>query len=213
MLKAVIISNVNIRLNEIADDNVSSSELVSTPYIESLIIPSANNLLMKVPVNAVLPEKYTASPTSIIQDGLTGKILITNTTFLRLHSLKMDSWKRAVSVVSSESSNVYNLQKNTVTRGNPDRPIVIQTHYYRTAPVAWFRALQYFSVETENDGVDYLYYIKKITSDTNVFQYETILEDLLVWEIVMTCLIILGEKDKAANVDAIMQRTITSLMN
>jgi hypothetical protein len=212
MLKADIISNVNIRLSEIADENVGSSELVSTPYIESLIIPSANNLLMKVPVNAVMPEKYTYSTGQHIKDGLTGKLLMT-TVFLRLHSLKMDSWKKAVSIVYPESSNVYNQQKNAVTRGNPDRPIVIKTHYYVLVTDSMKVALQYFSVETENDGLDYLYYIKKITSATDVFPNETILEDLLIWEIVMTCLIILGEKDKAANIDAIMQRTITSLMN
>ena len=209
MTEANIISNVNIRLNEMADSDVASSEIVSTPYIASLIIPSANNLLMKVPVNAVKPR--TIGQYTIQRDGLTGKIILIDDDFLRLHSLEMDSWKKAVSVVHSESSPVYNLQKNIVTRGNPDRPVVIQTHYCYNLEM--LIALQFFSVTDELEAIHQLFYITKIVDSDPVFDGETILEDLLIWEIVKTCLIILGEEKKAANVETVMQQTISNLIN
>lgn len=120
-----LIAEVRIALDENA---------VQSAYLQS----SADNLELDCIIEAKLPEAARditetaevsllgpiAMPTEITRtDG--GGILTIPDDFLRLVSLKMSGWNKAVTMVAGEGSDIELMQRNKYTRGTAMKPVAV----------------------------------------------------------------------------------------
>lgn len=123
MTKDGIIEKVRAIMNEIgAEENLSllsENTVKLSGYIES-VIPDAVNAIVVIAPTRFLNATSQAIPTTTT-DGIS--ICDLPNDFLRFVSLKLDTWKRAVSVAYPYGSDRYNAQHNPVTRAGSNKPV------------------------------------------------------------------------------------------
>lgn len=121
---------VKHKLDEVSQ--FDTYQIDSVAFIEEFLDAAAEKILLNVPLHLIPP--YHIDPSiyanvvqTTYQDG-TGIIYLPSD-FLRLSSLKMVAWDRAVSKPITEEHPLYNLQKNSVTRGKPSKPVVVLGYF------------------------------------------------------------------------------------
>lgn len=140
MTRADICDKVRARIDELSP--FASIELnPSISLIDSLLNESTTTLLMFLPLYLLEPETFSTS--SLAADGRIGKIElpVSPNEFLRLYSFKMEGWDTEVTEAIGTGHPLYKLQKNPVTMGGPNKPVVViksikankMLHYYSVA--------------------------------------------------------------------------------
>ncbi len=110
-------------------------------YIEAHIAEAADEVLMNAPLNKMLA---VACPTQPVADE--NKILLPPD-FMRLHTLRMQGWERPVHKTITMDDPLCALQYNKYTKGTPQKPVVI------------FSGERLLRVFSNNDDLDYIYYV------------------------------------------------------
>jgi len=130
MTRTEIEQKVREKLDEVSQFDAYQIDTVE--FIDKFMDEAAEKILMNVPLHTIPP--YHIDPSvyaNVVQttyaDG-TGIIYLPSD-FLRLSSLKMLEWDRAVTKPISFEHPLYNLQKNTVTRGKPSKPVVVLGYF------------------------------------------------------------------------------------
>lgn len=145
MTRGEIIKAVKGRLDEFSpfDEPTSLVALQTSDVkpmdsiIESVLAKAQDSVLMVVPLYLVRETTIdmtqegdgtqTVSGMGVIGrmtgDGEVGVIELPQD-FLRLHTVKYDTWRRVVNVAYNEGDEMYKLQRNRHTRGRTEKPVV-----------------------------------------------------------------------------------------
>ncbi len=152
MNRKALINRVKVRLDELTP--FDEGLLVALPaadikpveaYIDDKLDESAKEVLLRVPLHKLSPERV-VSPTAItVGDGV--GYVDCPADFLRLYSFKMEGWQREVEFPISEGNPNYKLQRNKHTRGGIAKPVVVISHRKTEA-----KQLEYYSLP---DGVEH----------------------------------------------------------
>lgn len=108
-------------------------------YIEEALDEAAKEVLLRVPLHLLQPERVSVPIAVPDVDG--SGYVDCPADFLRLYSFKMKGWHREVERPISEGHPSYKLQRNHHTRGGIVKPVVVLNHR-KTAT----KELVYFSL-------------------------------------------------------------------
>jgi len=126
-------------------------------YVEQSLAEAADEILKAVPLNKVYPEIGHCAAHE--DDTKTGHIHQPED-FLRLHTLRMQSWKRDVHVAYQVESPMWELQQNEFTRGSVTKPIVIYDapflRYYSVEPSEQHTIVKFLYVSKFDKHTDYM---------------------------------------------------------
>lgn len=125
MTRAEIIEKVKQKLDEVQAYDAYATGGVS--LIDKFLDEAAETVLNTVPLHLIPPNDFSDQPQDARSDG-TGLIQLPDD-FLRLSSFQMAEWDRAVTKPISKDHPKYNMQKNTVLRGKPFKPVVVIGYY------------------------------------------------------------------------------------
>lgn len=128
MTKIEIIERVKVLMEEVSpfDDGlqVLNSEVQPIQsYIEKSIQPALEQLLLFCPLHLTTAINLPAMTSTVSGTRKIGYINIPSD-FLRIHTIKMSGWERAVHRAISTENPEYRLQQNPYTRGGSSKPIV-----------------------------------------------------------------------------------------
>ena len=128
MTKIEIIERVKVLLEEINpfDDGlqVLNSEVQPIQsYIEKSIKPGLEQLLLFCPLHLTTPTNLPAMTSVVSGTRKIGYITIPED-FLRIHTIKINNWEKAVHRAISVENPEYALQQNPFTRGGSAKPVV-----------------------------------------------------------------------------------------
>lgn len=118
-----IIRRVRIKLDELAP--FDGAEVVSNPTIESCLNEASDTLLMAAPTH-IHPSPYDFSGNTVTPIDLTTATITLPDTYLRLVSLQLNKWRRAITTAQVEGSNTHSKQHNPYARGGTWKPVAIQ---------------------------------------------------------------------------------------
>lgn len=183
MTRAEIQDKVQEKLDEVSQ--FDQFQIDSVAFIDKFMDLAAEKVLRLVPLHLIPPTSF-ASQTQV-QNADGSGLIKTPLDYLRLHSLKLNEWDRAVLKAHSKEENIYNWQKNNVTRGKPSKPMVF-FGYDGTLKAC----LEYYSVVTSHT-IEYAFYIPKVDADT---AFPENLVDVLSWQCAADILQVVGS-DKA----------------
>lgn len=144
MTRAEIIEKVKQKLDEVQAYDAYATGGVN--LIDKFLDEAAETVLNLLPLHLIPPSDFSDQSQDARSDG-SGLIQLPDD-FLRLSSFKLAEWDRAVTVPISKSNPKYNLQKNTVTRGKPFKPVVVIGYYdvgADSGDVTGFRFPGYYS--------------------------------------------------------------------
>lgn len=110
-------------------------------YITETLDEAANELLMVLPLHLVKSEELNVTDHKINKDG--SGVLYLGDNFLRLNTLKMESWYKPVRIAEKEDDLTNGFQYNPYTMGNPYKPVVVLHQ-----DGALGKSLHYFSCPT-----------------------------------------------------------------
>ena len=196
MGKEQLINKVKTRIDEVSasgDAIVDVGVENTKPYdsiIEELLDESAMEVLLKAPFYRlpVADGKSAANATKDSSDNKIGKLNLPEK-FVRLVSLKMQSWLQPVTAFALPGDAVATKQSNKYIRGGVAKPVAV-LYKGGTQPYA-----HYYSVATENDHkVEELLYIEKKTA---LEMEGTEMENAMCWICAGKTLGVLGEKGLA----------------
>ena len=145
MLRDDLVKAVKARLDEFSPFEEPTS-LVALPtsevkpmdsIIENILAKAQDSVLMVVPLYLV--ESTTIDITSeangirttagmAVMGRMAGDtevgVMQVPSDFLRLHTVKFDTWRRSVNGTHAESSEIYKVQRNPHTRGRSEKPVI-----------------------------------------------------------------------------------------
>lgn len=205
MTRADIIKSVKAKLDEFSPFDEQAS-LVALPtsdvkpmdsIIEEVLAKAQDSVLMIVPLYLVkdtidITQEangiQTASGMAVMErmdgDDEVGVMEIP-ADFLRLHTVKFDTWRRTVNKVYTESTEAYKLQRNPHTRGRNEKPVICLNE----------GCFEIYSLTFDaNDGVKHctkFAYIPR-TEDSAV-SFEDTIAPLVIIEAARMCLEIFGD--------------------
>ncbi len=156
MTRAAIIEMVKARIDELSPFTDTSLN-PSIDVIDKVLDNSAKTMLLALPLYLLTPTAITGAITAT---GNIGFVPLTSD-FLRLHSFKMTSWETEVTQAITPDNPKYALQKNKVTRGGINKPIVV----IKSDNTG--KKLYYYSIPTgETHTMEYGYYISSVVAET-----------------------------------------------
>ena len=112
---------VKLKLDEVSQFDAYQIDAVE--FIEDFMDSAAEKILLNVPLHLIPPDDFSDQNQNARSDG-SGYIALPSD-FLRLASFQMTEWDRAVVHPISQEHPLYNLQKNTITRGKPSKPVCV----------------------------------------------------------------------------------------
>jgi len=118
-----IIRRVRIKLDEVAP--FDGPEVVSNPLIESCLNEASDALLLAAPTH-IHPSPFDFSGNAVIPVDTTTAMIHLPDDYLRLVSVQLNKWRRAVTTAQVEGSNTHSKQHNPYARGGTWKPVVIQ---------------------------------------------------------------------------------------
>jgi hypothetical protein len=125
MTRAEITEIVRQKLDEVSQ--FTAYQVDSVNLIDSFLDSAAEKILMAVPLHLIPPTDFSTESQDARSDG--SGIVALPSDFLRLSSFKMTEWDRPISHPISQEHPLYNLQKNTITRGKPSKPVCVIGYY------------------------------------------------------------------------------------
>lgn len=164
-----------------------SGEIVNNSFIDELLDDSVKTLLLKLPGYLTNPVSMDIASGTSNDDG-SGYVELPDD-FIRLVSFKMTEWNRAVTTPISEDHPKYNLQKNTILRGKPAKPVVVLRNIYDSTSK---KILEYYSVSSDHT-IDRALYVK---SDVAENLPDEII-DALAYQCAADAFVILEQGDQA----------------
>jgi len=154
----------------------TENELVDSTFIDGFLNNAVKEILMKVPLRIITPAILSATGQISNTDG-TGQLLIPSE-YLRLWSFKMEEWDEAVTTAITPEHWKYKLQKFTITRGKPSKPVVVEITSHPKGVSSITRYLKYYSV-LSNHTVEDAYYVKYVVAET----LQETLTDVLAYQV------------------------------
>lgn len=112
---------VKHKLDEVSQ--FDTYQIDSVEFIENFMDAAAVKVLLTVPLHLIPPDDFSTQNQNARSDG-SGYIALPSD-FLRLTSFKMTEWDRPVVKAISQEHPIYNLQKNTISRGKPSKPVAV----------------------------------------------------------------------------------------
>ena len=194
MEREQIITKVKLRCDELGP--FEEGQVIDSGQIDHLLDDSVKRLLLIVPPYIPTPVsfidgEYSTGGAVPYADDLTGYVPLPEG-FVRLVSLKMANWQRAVTRAITENDPLYAKQGNPYLRGSHTKPVVV----YRYEPGVG-KVLEYYSVELGEHDIDKGLCLIAVAAEN----LEDDLVDPLAWLVAATILDTRGEFDaaKAAN--------------
>lgn len=126
MNRQALIERVKIKV----DEYTPSDEGVYHPldaYIDPILDESAKSILRELPIERIPIEQF---PLTAFSDFVYYQIIDLPESVMRIASVKMPLWERAVTTFYPEGSKEAAMQGNVVTRGTMHRPVVIQSRAF-----------------------------------------------------------------------------------
>lgn len=223
MTRSDIIKAVKGRLDEFSPFEEPTS-LVALPtsdvkpmdsIIESVLAKAQDSVLMVVPLYLV--EETTLDITQEANGHATASgmdvmgrmsgdaqvgVMKMPSDFLRLHTVKFDTWRRVVNKTYNEGNEMYKIQRNPHTRGKNEKPVICTIDGY----------FEIYSLTfDQGDGVDHCTKFRYIprTLDSAV-DFEDSIAPLVILEAARMCLETFGDIN---GVKALAQEEATWLNN
>ena len=175
MTRADIILRVKARMDEL--NPFTGEELnPSISLIDNLLDESVTTILSFIPLYLIHPEEFPV--TSLTQTDRTGYVNLP-TDFLRLHSFKMAGWETEVTEAITPQHPKYKLQKNAVTMGGKNKPVVV----IKSESGKSYKVLYYYSLEDgDTHTVEQSLYIKNVVPDATSSTVQDDLVDFIAWQ-------------------------------
>lgn len=145
MTRADVVKSVKARLDEFSPFNEPTS-LVALPtsdvkpmdsIIEEVLAKAQDSVLMAVPLSLVKATVVDATSegngiATSLGIGVMGRmtndeevgVMEIPSNFLRLHTVKFDTWRRTVNKTHPESGETYKVQRNPHTRARNEKPVI-----------------------------------------------------------------------------------------
>lgn len=194
-------------------DEVSSFENAQTDAVDQVgnfMDEAARQILLTAPLHTISPTDFSDETTHDNGDN-TGYIELPND-MIRLHTFKMNKWKRAITgdEVISDTHPLYTLQKSSVTRGGVWKPVAVLTHKDVGSLAADYElVLEYFSVTGDDHTVDIALYVKdEAAEELSKYQNSRII-DAVIWQTVANLLSAYGDPQGAERAMAYVNKWIT----
>ena len=121
MIRDEIKTLVKQKLDEVS--HFDTYQIDGVEFIETFLDSAAEKILLTVPLHLIPPDDFSNQNQNARSDG-SGYIALPSD-FLRLSSFQMTEWDRPVVKAIGTEHPTYNLQKNTITRGKPSKPICV----------------------------------------------------------------------------------------
>lgn len=146
-----LVEEVRITLDENASQsqylNLNKDNLELDEIIRRKLLEAARDITESSPVNKLEPE---VMETEVTTNEYGGYLTIPED-FLRLVSLKMKGWKRSVTVVADEGSDIDLMQRNPFVKGHNIKPMCVFSHND-----SGNRVLEYFGKSNEVEKALYM---------------------------------------------------------
>ena len=194
MTRAQIKEVVKQKLDEVSQFDEFQAD--SVDLIDDFLDAAAEKILMSMPLHLIPPHSFASQDHNPSPNG-TGRIQLPDD-FLRLSSFQMVEWDRPVVHAISKESPQYNLQKNTVTRGKPSKPVCVIGHYLDPGDSSsesgetgvYVKALEYFSV-VDDHTIEHALYVRDIVAGGD---FPVRLIDPLAWQCAADILQVMGSE-------------------
>ncbi len=121
MIRDEIKTLVKQKLDEVS--HFDTYQIDGVEFIETFLDSAAEKILLTVPLHLIPPDDFSNQNQNARSDG-SGYIALPSD-FLRLSSFQMTEWDRPVIKAIGTEHPTYNLQKNTITRGKPSKPVCV----------------------------------------------------------------------------------------
>lgn len=158
---------------DIEKDNKELDTMIELSAVDAL-----SYLLMRAPLGAIKGESLRNSQGEIDTTNMVCRVDLP-TDFLRLKSVRLSSWKHAVSTLISDDSPIYLMQHDEYACGTPERPIAFVVDSSDGLKIELYKA------ESSTDLVDLRYIARPAITESILgdksMEVPYLLEDALVY--------------------------------
>jgi hypothetical protein len=208
MTREAIEQKVREKLDEVSQFDAYQIDTVE--FIDKFMDEAADKILMNVPLHLIPPHSFYSQNHNPSNDG-TGRIQLPDD-YLRLSSFQMVEWDRPVSHPISQEHPLYNLQKNTVTRGKPSKPVCVVGYFLDPGDSSsesgetgtYVKALEYYSVVSDYT-IEHALYVRDVEAGED---FPEKLVDVLSWQTAADILQVVGSEKASAYCNAQVQKFI-----